>query len=139
MKTGVAVVVALLLAASGPGSAQTETYRGSLSCAKLPFTRAPLDNEPVELAISGGAVTYLRTLYLGIRPKSAWRIRLTPPSPFRAASSTVIPGRPEGPGPESIFADFAVTDKQGYGFRLSRFALGRNDGGLTPPSPSRAI
>ncbi len=63
MKTTAAFIVVLLLAASGPGPAQAETYRASLSCAKLPFTRAPLDNEPVELAISGGAATYSRTLY----------------------------------------------------------------------------
>ncbi len=38
-------------------------YRGVLNCAKLPFTDAPLDNEPVELRIANGKVSYSRTLY----------------------------------------------------------------------------
>jgi hypothetical protein len=35
---------------------------------------------------------------------------------------SVIPGRAEGANPESITTD------RGYGVRLSRYALGRNDG-----------
>ncbi len=34
----------------------------------------------------------------------------------------VIPGRPEGPGPESIIRSAAA-----YGFRARRFAAPRND------------
>ena len=37
-------------------------------------------------------------------------------------SQYVIPGRPEGPGPESI------TPARGYGFRASDFVAPRNDG-----------
>jgi hypothetical protein len=36
----------------------------------------------------------------------------------------VIPGRPAGPGPESI------TPIRDYGFRVRRFAATRNDGDL---------
>ncbi|HXF87420.1 MAG TPA: hypothetical protein VNK48_03580 [Xanthobacteraceae bacterium] len=38
-------------------------YRGVLNCAKLPFTDAPLDTEPVELRIANGKVSYSRALY----------------------------------------------------------------------------
>jgi hypothetical protein len=38
-------------------------YKALLHCEKLPFTKAPLKNEPVDLAISAGKVTYSRTLY----------------------------------------------------------------------------
>src|ERR1700751_2035222 len=40
----------------------------------------------------------------------------------RRTLSIVIPGWPEGPGPESILPD------GGYGFRARRFAAPRNDG-----------
>src|SRR6185295_17108148 len=48
----------------------------------------------------------------------------------------VIPGRPEGPGPESITTAISVPIglcsillSRGYGFRARRYAARRNDGG----------
>ncbi len=38
-------------------------YKATLNCDKLPFTKASLTNEPVTLTISGGKVSYSRTLY----------------------------------------------------------------------------
>lgn len=49
------------------GSAFTQSFDGqytaTLNCDKLPFTKAPLTDEPVTLTISNGNVSYLRTLY----------------------------------------------------------------------------
>ena len=49
----------------GPGFAQAldGQYKAVLNCDKLPFTKAPLTNEPVTLTISHGKASYLRTLY----------------------------------------------------------------------------
>ena len=44
-------------------------------------------------------------------------------------SPFVIPGRPEGPDPESILRSAA-----NYGFRVRRFAAPRNDSGEVGPS-----
>jgi hypothetical protein len=38
-------------------------YTGKLDCAQLPYTKADLDAEPVALTITGGKVSYSRTLY----------------------------------------------------------------------------
>ena len=38
-------------------------YRGTLNCAKLSWTKAPLSNEPVSVAIMDGKVSYSRVLY----------------------------------------------------------------------------
>ena len=38
-------------------------YRGTLNCAKLSWTKAPLTNEPVSVAIMDGKVSYSRVLY----------------------------------------------------------------------------
>jgi hypothetical protein len=38
-------------------------YTGKLDCAKLAYTDADLSGEPVSLTISGGKVSYARTLY----------------------------------------------------------------------------
>jgi hypothetical protein len=38
-------------------------YRGTLNCAKLSWTKAPLTNEPVSVAILDGKVSYSRVLY----------------------------------------------------------------------------
>lgn len=38
-------------------------YRGTLNCAKLSWTKAPLTNEPVSVAIMDGKVSYSRMLY----------------------------------------------------------------------------
>jgi hypothetical protein len=48
-----------------PASAQTPdgAYRGTLNCAKLSWTKGPLTNEPVSVAIANGKITYSRTLY----------------------------------------------------------------------------
>ena len=48
-------------------------------------------------------------------------------------SYAVIPGRPKGPGPESIATGLSVRELSlscsdtGYGFRAPRFARPRND------------
>ncbi len=54
-----------ILAAPAPASAATfdGAYRGTLNCAKLSWTRAPLANEPVSIAIKDGTVSYSRVLY----------------------------------------------------------------------------
>ncbi|HSP49438.1 MAG TPA: hypothetical protein VLN61_04490 [Pseudolabrys sp.] len=39
------------------------TYRGTLNCAKLSWTKTPLSNEPVSIAIMDGKVSYSRVLY----------------------------------------------------------------------------
>ena len=38
-------------------------YTGKLDCAKLPYTTAPLNAEPVAVTIAGSKVSYSRTLY----------------------------------------------------------------------------
>ena len=43
------------------------TYSGSLTCAKLPFTDAVLDNEPVAVTITNGNARYSRTIYAANR------------------------------------------------------------------------
>jgi hypothetical protein len=60
-----AVAMMLQAAAFPPASAESfdGAYRGSLSCAKLSWTKAPLTNEPVSLAIMNGKVSYSRVLY----------------------------------------------------------------------------
>jgi hypothetical protein len=59
-------VVALGVSAL-PAAAATPSfdgrYKAVLNCAKLPFTDAPLDNEPVELTVAKGRASYSRTLY----------------------------------------------------------------------------
>lgn len=53
------------LVCSGPAFSQSldGQYKATLNCDKLPFTKAPLTNEPVTLIIAGGKVSYSRTLY----------------------------------------------------------------------------
>ena len=46
-----------------PAQAFDGAYRGTLNCAKLSWTKAPLTNEPVSVAIMGGKVSYSRVLY----------------------------------------------------------------------------
>ena len=57
--------VGVALVCSGPAFSQSldGQYKATLNCDKLPFTKAPLTNEPVTLTISGGKVSYSRTLY----------------------------------------------------------------------------
>ena len=57
--------IGLALVFSGPAFSQSldGQYKATLNCDKLPFTKAPLTNEPVTLTISGGKVSYSRTLY----------------------------------------------------------------------------
>ena len=60
------VGAALILAASSrPSPAQSfdGAYRGTLDCAKLSWTKAPLTNEPVSVAILNGKVSHSRVLY----------------------------------------------------------------------------
>ena len=60
-----ALAVGLSLSLQGASFPQSFNgqYKAILNCAKLPFTDAPLDNEPVELKISNGKASYSRTLY----------------------------------------------------------------------------
>ena len=62
-----AVTAAMMLqsAALLPAAAQSfdGAYRGTLNCAKLSWTKAPLTNEPVSVAIMDGKVSYSRVLY----------------------------------------------------------------------------
>src|SRR5476651_2432589 len=61
------VAAAMLLQAAAllPAAAQSfdGAYRGTLNCAKLSWTKAPLSNEPVSVAIMDGKVSYSRVLY----------------------------------------------------------------------------
>src|ERR1700694_728396 len=66
MRTGpMAVVMMLQIAAAASASAASfdGAYRGTLNCAKLSWTKAPLTNEPVSVAIMDGKVSYSRVLY----------------------------------------------------------------------------
>jgi hypothetical protein len=56
--TAVLVVTVTASARSFDGA-----YRGTLNCAKLSWTKAPLSNEPVSVAIVDGKVSYSRVLY----------------------------------------------------------------------------
>ena len=53
------------LICNGPAFSQSldGKYKATLNCDKLPFTKAPLTNEPVTLIIAGGTASYSRTLY----------------------------------------------------------------------------
>ena len=57
--------VGAALFCGGPAFSQSfdGQYKAALNCEKLPITKAPLTNEPVTLIISGGKVSYSRTLY----------------------------------------------------------------------------
>ena len=61
----IAAAIILQSAAALPVSAQSfdGAYRGTLNCAKLSWTKAPLTNEPVSVAILDGKVSYSRVLY----------------------------------------------------------------------------
>jgi hypothetical protein len=56
---------ALMAAASAPACAASldGAYRGTLNCAKLSWTKAPLTNEPVSIAVMDGKASYSRVLY----------------------------------------------------------------------------
>jgi hypothetical protein len=57
-------MLSLLLSAESALSQSLEgQYKGKLDCAKLPYTKAELAAEPVALTISGGKVSFSRTLY----------------------------------------------------------------------------
>ena len=59
------VAGAMILQLALPASAASfdGAYKGTLSCAKLSWTKAPLTNEPVSIAIMDGKVSYSRVLY----------------------------------------------------------------------------
>jgi hypothetical protein len=57
------MVAALLFGQPAFGQSFDGRYRATLNCEKLPFTKAPLTNEPVALTIAGGKVSYSRTFY----------------------------------------------------------------------------
>lgn len=61
----IAVAMLLQTAAAVPAFAQSfdGAHRGTLNCAKLSWTKAPLSNEPVSVAIMDGKVNYSRVLY----------------------------------------------------------------------------
>jgi hypothetical protein len=61
----IATAIILHLAAAAPVTAGSfdGAYRGTLNCAKLSWTKAPLTNEPVSIAIMDGRVSYSRVLY----------------------------------------------------------------------------
>ena len=63
--TTLAIAVVLQAAAVLPATAASfdGAYRGTLNCAKLSWTKAPLSNEPVSVAILDGKVSYSRVLY----------------------------------------------------------------------------
>ena len=63
--TMMAAALMLQSAAAAPVSAASfdGAYRGTLNCAKLSWTKAPLTNEPVSVAIMDGKVSYSRVLY----------------------------------------------------------------------------
>ncbi len=54
---------ALYFQAAAPAQSFDGRYQAVLNCAKLPFTDAPLENEPVELTVVNGKASYSRTLY----------------------------------------------------------------------------
>jgi hypothetical protein len=59
--------LAVLFLGSCPPSARSDSfdgqYKGKLDCAKLAYTVSDLEAEPVTLTISGGTISYSRTLY----------------------------------------------------------------------------
>ncbi|HTQ82332.1 MAG TPA: hypothetical protein VMI47_03620 [Pseudolabrys sp.] len=60
----VAPLVPLLLAAAVAAAQSFDgAYRGTLNCAKLSWTKAPLADEPVSVTIRIGKVSYSRVLY----------------------------------------------------------------------------
>jgi hypothetical protein len=61
----IAAAIILQSAAAAPATAASfdGAYRGTLNCAKLSWTKAPLSNEPVSIAIMDGKVSYSRVLY----------------------------------------------------------------------------
>ena len=61
----IAAAIMFQSAVALPASAQPfdGAYRGTLNCAKLSWTKAPLTNEPVSVAILDGKVSYSRVLY----------------------------------------------------------------------------
>ncbi len=63
--TTLALAVVLPAAAALPATAAAfdGAYHGTLNCAKLSWTKAPLSNEPVSVAILDGKVSYSRVLY----------------------------------------------------------------------------
>ena len=66
-KASITSMLAAGLSLQWPGASFPQSfdgqYRAVLNCAKLPFTDVPLDNEPVDVKISNGNVSYSRTLY----------------------------------------------------------------------------
>ncbi len=60
-----ALAIVLPAAAALPAAATSfdGAYRGTLNCAKLSWTKVPLTNEPVSVAIMDGKVSYSRVLY----------------------------------------------------------------------------
>ena len=64
LKTIAAAFILQLAAAVSVSAASFDgAYRGTLNCAKLSWTKAPLTNEPVSIAIMDGKVSYSRVLY----------------------------------------------------------------------------
>jgi hypothetical protein len=59
----VAMLASLLSAPAARAQSFDGQYSGKLDCAKLAYTDADLSGEPVSLTISGGKVSYSRTLY----------------------------------------------------------------------------
>jgi hypothetical protein len=59
----VAMLASLLSAPTARAQSFDGQYTGKLDCAKLAYTDADLSGEPVSLTISGGKVSYARTLY----------------------------------------------------------------------------
>jgi hypothetical protein len=64
---------ALYFQAAVPAQSFDGTYKAVLNCAKLPFTDAPLGNEPVDLTVAKGKASYSRTLYAANRRR--WSAR----------------------------------------------------------------
>jgi len=58
-----AMLASLLSAPAARSQSFDGQYTGKLDCAKLAYTDADLSAEPVALTISGGRVSYSRTLY----------------------------------------------------------------------------
>jgi hypothetical protein len=63
MIAGLAMISSLCFADSALSQSFDGQYKGKLDCAQLPYTRDDLAAEPVTLAITGGKVSYSRTLY----------------------------------------------------------------------------
>jgi hypothetical protein len=60
--TAAAILQTALVLSAGAESFDG-AYRGTLNCAKLSWTKAPLTNEAVSVAILDGKVSYSRVLY----------------------------------------------------------------------------